>query len=141
MQKTTLAALLLLSAACQHKDPQQTAATANTPNETVAAAPPDSTTQYLANPKVGDVLVVRFQPEGAPQQQFYFYQVFRLAGDTVLTRPALKPAATADADVRTLGVFSPDAVRAYTRAELQEYRREDPMDPQHTRLIGVRRGE
>ncbi|KAA9332401.1 hypothetical protein F0P96_13080 [Hymenobacter busanensis] len=132
-------ALLLTLVACQQKDPQTVGATATAAEPAAPAAPADSTAAYLANPKIGDVLVVRFQPQGTSQEQFFFYQVFKLSGDTVLTHPAFKPVASADADTRTPGVFSPDAERAYTRAELASFQREDPLDPQHSRLVRIRR--
>jgi hypothetical protein len=136
----------LTAGACQSdKKPEQEAdaAPAKTESTTLAlpAPPADRTAEYLANPQVGDVLVVRFVPEGGPAEQFYFYQVYRLGGDTVYTHPARQPAAAADADASRPDIFAPEATRAYTRRELQEYRQESPADPQHSRLVRVRRGE
>ncbi|WP_400191881.1 hypothetical protein [Hymenobacter sp. B81] len=132
------AGLLPLLTACQANDspPEQAAVQPSTTPE-ITAAPPDRTAGYLADLRVGDVLVVRFFPEGGSTPQFYFYQVFRLTPDSVLTHPALEPALSAEADVRRPSVFAPQAVRAYTRAELLAFQREDPLDPQHSRLVKV----
>ncbi|RTQ45257.1 hypothetical protein EJV47_25605 [Hymenobacter gummosus] len=148
MPKFFAAAALLLTglSACQSESkPEQSAPTppTQTDNTTLAvpAPPADRTAEYLAAPQVGDVLVVRFVPENGPAEQFYFYQVYRLGGDTVYTHPARQPAATADADASRPDVFAPEAIRTYTKKELQEYRQESPSDPQHSRLVRVRRGE
>lgn len=136
-----LTALLLSTAACQPKKAaeadQITEPDTRSTTLAVPAPPADRTAEYLADPKVGDVLVVRFVPEGETKEQFYFYQVFRLSGDTVVTHPAQKPAASADADVQGMGVFAQQAERAYTKQELLDYQKEDPADPQHSRLVRV----
>ncbi|MCC3158384.1 hypothetical protein LJ737_14135 [Hymenobacter sp. 15J16-1T3B] len=141
-----VAALLLLGlAACQSENKPEQAATepASTESTTLAvpAPPADKTAEYLANPLVGDVLVVRFVPEGSAAEQFYFYQVYKLGGDTVYTHPARKPVASADADASRPDIFAAEATRAYTKRELAEYQHESPADPQHSRLVRVRRGE
>ncbi|GAB2959457.1 hypothetical protein GCM10027048_28570 [Hymenobacter coalescens] len=137
--------MALLLCACQSETKPAQTGTETAPAETttlaVPAPPADRTAEYLSNPQVGDVLVVRFVPEGGTAEQFYFYQVFRLGGDTVYTHPARQPAASADADASRPDVFAPEAIRAYTRRELLEYQRESPADPQHSRLVRVRRAD
>ncbi|UYZ61040.1 hypothetical protein [Hymenobacter latericus] len=136
-----LGALLLLSA-CQRKDARKIATADSAPAAaTPAPAAPDQTAAYLSNPQVGDVLVVRFFPEGGAQEQFYFYRVFRVSGDSILTNPARNPASSATADVSGMDVFAPQAVRAYTRQELVDFQKEDPTDRQHAKLVQVRRGQ
>ncbi|OON68762.1 hypothetical protein [Hymenobacter sp. CRA2] len=146
MRTLFAAAALLLAglSACQSETkPEQTADPAQTESTTLAlpAPPADKTATYLADPRVGDVLVVRFVPEGSSTEQFYFYQVFRLSGDTVYTHPARQPAASPDADASRPDVFATEATRAYTKRELVEYQREDPGDKIHSRLVRVRRSE
>lgn len=139
------AALLLGLGACQSESkPEQAATTPPTGSATTLAVPvppADKTTEYLAAPQVNDVLVVRFVPEGTTAEQFYFYQVFRLGGDTVYTHPARQPVPTAEADASRPNLFAPEAIRAFTKKELQEFRQESPADPQHSRLMRVRRGD
>jgi hypothetical protein len=107
----------------------------------LGACQSDKTAEHLADPQLGDVLVVRFVPADGPAEQFYFYQVFKLGGDTVYTHPARQPAAAADADLSRPGTFAPEAIRAYSKKELLEYQQESPADPQHSRLVQVRRGQ
>lgn len=135
----TAAALLGLSACQSETQPEQAAPPAKTAPTTLAlpAPPADRTAEYLASPQVGDVLVVRFVPEGSTTEQFYFYQVFGLEGDQVHTHPARQPVARMDADVSQPGMFATDATRSYTLRELQEYQREDPNDKIHSRLVRV----
>ncbi|RAK65920.1 hypothetical protein [Hymenobacter edaphi] len=138
------AALLLVGlGACQSETKSGPAATAPAQPESaplaVPAPPADRTAEYLTDPRVGDVLVVRFVAEGSAAEQFYFYQVFRLGGDTVYTHPARQPVASPAADASRPDVFAPEAIRAFTRRELQEFRQESPADPQHSRLVQVRR--
>lgn len=137
--------LLLGLGACQSetKPGQAVPETAPTESATLAvpAPPADQTAAYLADPQVNDVLVVRFVPEGSQAEQFYFYQVFRLGGDTVYTHPARQPVASADADASRPDTYAPEATRAFTKKELQEFRQESPADPQHSRLVRVRRGD
>lgn len=140
---TAALALLGLGACQSETKPEQTAAeTAPAESTTLAvpAPPADQTAAYLADPQVNDVLVVRFVPEGSQTEQFYFYQVFRLSGDTVYTHPARQPVPTADADASRPDLFAAEAIRAFTKKELQEFRQESPADAQHSRLVRVRRG-
>ncbi|GAB3839305.1 hypothetical protein [Hymenobacter jeollabukensis] len=147
MSKSVAAAAALLLAglgACQSETKPEQSATAPAQAESttlaVPAPPADKTAEYLANPQLGDVLVVRFVPEGSAAEQFYFYQVYKLGGDTVYTHPARQPVAAPDADASRPDIFAPEATRAYTRRELAEYQQESPSDPLHSRLVRVRRG-
>ena len=148
MSKSVAAAALLLLlglGACQSgtKPEQSSTETAQTESTTLAvpAPPADQTSEYLAKPQVNDVLVVRFVPEGSQAEQFYFYQVFRLGGDTVYTHPARQPVTSAAADASRPDTYAPEATRAFTRQELLDFRQESPADPQHSRLVQVRRGD
>ncbi|AYA37092.1 hypothetical protein D3Y59_08510 [Hymenobacter oligotrophus] len=146
MNKFLSAALgvLLLLSACQRKDarkPDAASTAPATPATAPAPTPTDRTAEYLSNPQVGDVLVVRFFPKGGAQERFYFYRIFRVSGDSILTNPARQPAASATADISGMEVFAPQAVRTYTRQELVDFQKEDPIDPQHSKLVQIRRGQ
>ena len=123
IKKTITSAALLLTvwcvASCQKKttDPQA----------------------YLAEPKVGDVYVVRFQPEGDTATRYYFYKLYSVTPDSALFHPARKESEKADADVAGADFFAETQTLAYTRKELPDLLKEQPGDALKTRLVGIRR--
>lgn len=94
---------------------------------------------YLAEPKVGDVYVVRFQPEGDTVKRYYFYKLYRVTADSALFHPARKEADKAEADVSGADVFAATQTIGYTRKELPNLLKEEPGDLLKTRLVGIRR--
>ena len=94
---------------------------------------------YLGEPKIGDVYVVQFQPEGSTGTRYYFYKLYRVTADSALFHPARKESAKADADVSGADFFATTQTNAYTRKELPDLLKEQPGDALKTRLVGIRR--
>jgi hypothetical protein len=105
----------------------------------LSACQQDRTQEYLAEPKVGDVLVVQFNPNGAQEKRYYLYRVRQVTPDSVYLNPAAQDVASPDADVKAPGTFVGLALRSYSRAELPTLLKEDPSDIQHSKLVKVRR--
>ncbi|GAA3944821.1 hypothetical protein [Hymenobacter algoricola] len=132
---------MLLATGCDQSKPagQQQAAA-------VPAAPaPDSAAAQLraqvADPKVGDVYVVQFQPPGTAQKRYFFYHLFRATPDSAYLHPARKDAADANADLTQPDFQASANTMVYTRAELAELLREQPGDVNKARLVQVRRAD
>jgi len=99
----------------------------------------ESVEQQVANPKVGDVYVVQFQPEGTTATRYFFYHLYRVTPDSAYLHPARQDSPTAAANLRQLA-FEPSATSiGYTRVELAELLKEQPGDFTKSRLIQVRR--
>jgi len=99
----------------------------------------ESLEKQVANPEVGDVYVVQFQPQGDAAMRYYFYHLYRVTPDSAYLHPARKDSPTADANLRQLA-FEPSANSiGYTRAELTELLKEQPGDVTKSRLVQVRR--
>jgi len=99
----------------------------------------ESVAEQIANPKVGDVYVVQFQPQGATVTRYFFYHVYRATPDSVYLHPARKDSSSPDADLRQLA-FEPSANSiVYTYPQLQELLQEQPGDVTKSKLIKVRR--
>jgi hypothetical protein len=94
---------------------------------------------YLGEPKVGDVYVVRFKPEGDTVSRYYFYKLYRVTPDSALFHPARKESDKADTDVKGADFFADTQILAYTRKELPDLLKEQPGDVLKTRLVGIRR--
>lgn len=95
--------------------------------------------EQVADPKVGDVYVVQFQPQGTTDTRYFFYHLYRVTPDSAYLHPARKDSPSADANLRQLA-FEPSATSiAYTRAELTELLKEQPGDVTKSRLVKVRR--
>ena len=95
--------------------------------------------EQVADPHVGDVYVVRFQPPGSPAPRYYFYHLFRVAPDSVYLHPARQDSPTPDANLRQLAFEPTPRTIAYTRAELRELLLPQPGDVTRSQLIQVRR--
>ncbi|MDF7810335.1 hypothetical protein [Hymenobacter sp. YC55] len=105
----------------------------------LACACSDSVQEQVANPKVGDVYVVQFQPQGTTDTRYFFYHLYRVTPDSAYMHPARKDSPSADANLRQLA-FEPSANSiGYSRAELAELLKEQPGDVTKSRLIQVRR--
>jgi hypothetical protein len=99
----------------------------------------DSVQEQVADPKVGDVYVVQFQPRGTTDTRYFFYHLYRVTPDSAYLHPARQDSPAADADLRQLA-FEPSAQTiAYTRAQLAELLQEQPGDLTKSRLVQVRR--
>ncbi|RYU82175.1 hypothetical protein [Hymenobacter persicinus] len=97
--------------------------------------------EQVANPRVGDVYVVQFQPPGTTEKRYFFYHVFRATPDSAYLHPASKDAATADADL-SQPEFQPSAnTMLYTKAQLAELLQEQAGDVNHAQLVQVRRAD
>jgi hypothetical protein len=119
MQKTfRLLVLLPLLAACSRSETVQ---------------------EQVADPKVGDVYVVQFQPQGSPAPRYYFYHLYRVAPDSVYLHPARQDSPSPDADLRQLAFEPTPKTMVYTRAELRELLQQQPGDVTKSQLIRVRR--
>ncbi|WP_229755345.1 hypothetical protein [Hymenobacter cavernae] len=94
---------------------------------------------YLAEPKIGDVYIVRFHPEGDTASRYYFYKLYRVTSDSVLFHPARKEATQLDAEVNGADFFATTQTLGYTRNELPGLLKEEPGDVLRTRLVGIRR--
>ncbi|GAB3227551.1 hypothetical protein GCM10027346_11040 [Hymenobacter seoulensis] len=94
--------------------------------------------QQVQNPKVGDVYVVRFQPQGKPEHRYYFYRVAAVRPADIDLHPARQDAADSLADVSVPNFFAEKPL-IYTRPEALELLYEQPGDVQHSRLVAVRR--
>ncbi|MBC6988437.1 hypothetical protein [Hymenobacter sp. BT491] len=92
----------------------------------------------MAEPKVNDLYVVRFQPTGSTDTRYYFYRLYRVTSDSAYFHPARQPVATPDAIATSPNFFAPKSV-PYTRQELQELTKEQPGDEQKTVLVSIRR--
>ena len=92
--------------------------------------------KLVADPRVGDVYVVRFRPQNdTTATRYYFYHVFRVTPDSAYLRPARKEATSADADL-TQPDFQPGATTiGYTRPELQELLQLQFCDALETPLV------
>ena len=99
----------------------------------------ESVQEQIMNPKVGDVYVVQFQPQGDSTTRYFFYHLYRATPDSVYLHPARKDSPSPDADLHQLS-FEPSAVTiAYTHAQLRELLQEQPGDVTRSKLIKVRR--
>lgn len=96
---------------------------------------------YLSDPKVGDVYVVSFQPEGSTDTRYYFYKLYRVTPDSALFYPARKQVTKADTTISGDDFFATTQTLAYTRKELTELLQEQPGDVLKTKLTGIRREE
>lgn len=105
----------------------------------LAGACADTVQEQVANPNVGDVYVVRFQPQGTTATRYFFYHLYRVTPDSAYLHLARQDSPSADADLRQLA-FEPSANSiGYTRAELLELLKEQPGDATKSRLVKVRR--
>lgn len=99
----------------------------------------DTVQDQVANPKVGDVYVVQFQPQGTAATRYFFYHLYRVTPDSAYLHPARQDSPAADANLRQLA-FEPSATSiGYTRAELTALLQEQPGDVTKSKLISVRR--
>ncbi|WBA42090.1 hypothetical protein [Hymenobacter canadensis] len=99
----------------------------------------ESVQEQVADPQVGDVYVVQFQPQGSPAPRYYFYHLFRVAPDSVYLHPARQDSPSPDADLRQLAFEPTPKTIVYTRAELRELLELQPGDVTKSHLIQVRR--
>ncbi|QNH61350.1 hypothetical protein [Hymenobacter sediminicola] len=99
----------------------------------------ESVQEQIADPKVGDVYVVQFQPRGTTTARYFFYHLYRVAPDSVYLHPARTDSPTPDADLRQLSFEPTPTTIAYTRAELRELLQQQPGDVTKSQLIRVRR--
>lgn len=98
-----------------------------------------SVEEQIADPEVGDVYVVQFQPAGTTATRYFFYHLYRVAPDSVYLHPACTDSPTPDADLRQLSFEPTPTTIAYTRAELRELLQQQPGDATKSQLIRVRR--
>ncbi|WP_375434728.1 hypothetical protein [uncultured Hymenobacter sp.] len=105
----------------------------------LASSCSDSVQEQVANPKVGDVYVVQFQPQGTTATRYFFYHLYRITPDSAYLHPARQDSPAADADLRQLAFEPSTNSIAYTRAELTELLQEQPGDITKSRLVQVRR--
>ncbi|TGE16770.1 hypothetical protein [Hymenobacter elongatus] len=136
---SALGLALLLCGACTSPDSKQPAQEPAATTPAAAAAPVSELQAQLADPQVGDVYVVRFQPRDAPQEHYFFYHLYRVGPDSAYLHPARKEASTADADLSQPDFQASDKTIIYTRAELAELQQQQPGDVLKTQLVGVRR--
>jgi hypothetical protein len=146
MQKplpSLLALSLLLCGACNssgskklNQEPE--AAVTDAP----APAPAQTAVQQqVANPQVGDVFVVQFQPQGSQEMRYFFYHLYRVTSDSAYLHPARKEATDPAADLTQPDFQASGNTIAYTRGELAELLNQQPGDVLKTQLVQVRRGQ
>jgi hypothetical protein len=99
----------------------------------------DTAQEQVANPQVGDVYVVQFQPQGTTTTRYFFYHLYRVTPDSAYVHPARQDSPTPDADLRQLAFEPTPTVIGYTRIELAELLNEQPGDVTKSKLIRVRR--
>lgn len=145
MQKTLFSAFLLpllLCGACQSSDSktatQQPAATAT---EVPPPPPPSEAKLRVDNPQVGDVYVVRFQPQSTQEQRYFFYYLYRLTPDSAYLHPARKEATVPTADLSQPDFQASSNTIGYSRDELAGLLQPQAGDVLKTQLIEVRRAE
>lgn len=99
----------------------------------------DTVQDQVVNPKVGDVYVVQFQPQGTTTTRYFFYHLYRVTPDSAYLHPARQDSPTPDADLRQLAFEPSPNTIGYTRAELTALLQEQPGDVTKSKLIQVRR--
>ncbi|MCB2408337.1 hypothetical protein [Hymenobacter lucidus] len=143
MQKTLFAPLLgalLLCGACQSSSDSKQAAQEPAAAETEVPPPPPSEPKFrVDNPLVGDVYVVRFQPQGTTNTRYFFYHLYRVTPDSAYLHPARKEAADPAADLTQPDFQASDKIIGYTRAELSGLLQPQAGDALKTQLVNVRR--
>lgn len=105
----------------------------------LSACSNETVQEKVANPQVGDVYVVQFQPAGTTSTRYFFYHLYRVTPDSAYLHPARQDSPTADADLRQLAFEPLPKSIPYTRAELVELLNEQPGDLSKSKLIEVRR--
>jgi hypothetical protein len=98
----------------------------------------DTLQEQVADPKVGDVYVVQFQPQGTTATRYFFYHLYRVTPDSAYLHPARQDSPSAEADLRQLAFEPSPTTIGYTRTELMELLKEQPGDVTKSRLVQVR---
>ncbi|MCB2377683.1 hypothetical protein LGH70_08830 [Hymenobacter sp. BT635] len=129
---------LLLCSACQSSD-SPTTTQAPAAAEDTPPPPPTPVQALVANPKVGDVYVIRFQPQGTTDTRYFFYHLFRVTPDSAYLHPARKPAPDAAADLTQPDFQASANTIGYSRGELAGLLQPQAGDVLKTQLVQVRR--
>ncbi|UOQ55334.1 hypothetical protein [Hymenobacter cellulosivorans] len=144
MQKTLLSAFLLplvLCGACQSSDSKTAAQQPAAAATEVPPPPPTEVKLRVDNPQVGDVYVVRFQPQGTQEQRYFFYHLYRVTPDSAYLHPARKEATDPAADLTQPDFQASSNTIGYSRDELEGLLQIEAGDVLQTQLVEVRRPE